>query len=213
MSTTPMEPEIRNPLFARFYARVLEPLSKRDRNRERLLAELYGRVLELGCGAGINFVLYASTVSEVIAVEPEPYLRRRAEQAAASANVSIKVVAGQADRLPLEDSSVDHVVCSLVLCSVPDQASALAELHRVLRPGGELHFYEHVVAHNPVGHALQRAADATFWPRAFGNCHTTRDTRAAIEQAGFQIERCKRLVFPDTEPPLPHILGVARRAQ
>ncbi|MGZ6616456.1 MAG: class I SAM-dependent methyltransferase [Solirubrobacteraceae bacterium] len=149
----------------------------------------------------------------MIAVEPEPYLRGRAKQAAATANVLIKVVAGQADRLPLEDSSVDHAVCSLVLCSVPHPPSALAELHRVLRPGGALHFYEHVVAHNPVGRALQRTADATFWPRAFGNCHTTRDTQSAIERAGFQIERCKRLVFPDTEPPLPHILGVARRTQ
>jgi ubiquinone/menaquinone biosynthesis C-methylase UbiE len=148
----------------------------------------------------------------VIAIEPEPYLRRRAEHAAAAATVPIQVIAGQADRLPLADESVDHAVCSLVLCSVPDQATALAELRRVLRPGGELHFYEHVVAHNPVGRELQRAADATFWPRAFGNCHTTYDTKRAIEQAGFQIERCKRLAFPDTEPPLPHILGVGRRA-
>ena len=79
----------------------------------------------------------------------------------------------------------------------------------MLRPGGRLHFYEHVVARNRVGRALQQAADATFWPRVFGNCHCSRDTGAAIERAGFQVERCRRLTFPGVEPPHPHILGRA----
>jgi ubiquinone/menaquinone biosynthesis C-methylase UbiE len=204
--------DIRNPLFARLYARVLEPMAGRDENRPRLLAALEGQVLELGCGTGVNFARYPDTVAEVIAIEPEPYLRQRATRAAERAPIPVRVLAGQADQLPLADESVDAAVCSLVLCSVPDQARALSELRRVLRPAGELRFYEHVAARNPLGRALQRAADATFWPRAFGNCHTARDTALAIEHAGFSIERCERLTYPKVEPPHPHVLGVARRA-
>ena len=191
--------------------RVFEPFARKDENRARLVESAQGRVLELGCGSGVNFVRYPESVSEVIAVEPEPSLRERAKAAATSAPVPVRVLAGQADALPLEDEAVDEAVCSFVLCSVPDQASALAELRRVLRPGGRLHFYEHVVARNPAGRALQRAADATFWPRVFGNCHCARDTQAAIERAGFQLEDCRRLRFPGVEPPHPHILGRAIR--
>lgn len=203
--------DIRHPLFARLYARMFEPLAEHDQNRQRLLDDLDGRVLELGCGGGVNFARYPQSVTEVIAVEPEPYLRERAKQSASNAPVPVRVLAGQADDIPLEDESVDRAVCSLVLCSVPDQSSALAELRRVLRPGGWLHFYEHVVAHNRAGRALQHVADATFWPHLFGNCRTARDTRAAIERAGFQVQRCERLTYPDVEPPLPHILGSAVR--
>jgi len=188
---------------------VIARSAERDQNRARLLGDLRGRVLELGCGTGVNFARYAQSVTEVIAVEPEPTLREHAERAAASAPVPIEVRAGQADHLPLEDASVDEAVASLVLCSVPDADSALAELRRVLRPGGRLHFYEHVAAHNRVGRALQRAADATFWPRTFGNCHLARDTRGAIERAGFRIEHYTRLRLIDAEFPHPHILGRA----
>jgi ubiquinone/menaquinone biosynthesis C-methylase UbiE len=82
-------------------------------------------------------------VSEVIAVEPEPYLRERAQRAAAQAAVSVSVVDGGADHLPGEAESFDAGVAALVLCTVPDQPAALAELYRVIRPGGELRFYEH----------------------------------------------------------------------
>ena len=174
-----------------------------------LFSDVHGRVLELGCGPGVNFARYPRSVTEVIAVEPEPTLRERAERAAATAPVPIHVRAGQADHLPLEDCSVDEAVCSLVLCSVPDQDSALAELRRVLKPGGRLHFYEHVASENRVGRALQRAADATFWPRTFGGCHLARDTRGAIERAGFRIEDYRRLRLIDAEFPHPHILGRA----
>jgi ubiquinone/menaquinone biosynthesis C-methylase UbiE len=203
--------DIRHPVFARLYARVSERRAGRDENRTRLLSDLSGRVLELGCGYGANFTRYPSSVSEVIAVEPEPYMRERAARVAAGAPVPIHVVAGDADHLPLATESVDDAVCSLVLCSVPDQVSALAELRRVLRPGGRLHFYEHVVARNQAGRALQRVADATFWPRLCGNCHTARDTLSAIKEAGFEIERCRRLTAPDVEFPHPHILGRAVR--
>jgi ubiquinone/menaquinone biosynthesis C-methylase UbiE len=95
-------------------------------------------VVELGAGHGLNFPHYPAEVTEVIAVEPEPTLRVQATGAAASAPVPIRVIAGVADRLPLEDQSVNAAVASLVLCSVPDQDQALAELRRVVRRGGEL---------------------------------------------------------------------------
>ena len=145
----------------------------------------------------------------MIAVEPEPFLREKATQAASRGSVSIEVVAGDAEHLPAEDRSVDAVV--LVLCSVPDQALALAEAKRVLRPGGELRVYEHVVAEHRIPRALQEAAQATFWPRAFGNCHPARDTLAALEAAGFDTGGVRRFVMQvaAVEPPMPYILGRA----
>jgi ubiquinone/menaquinone biosynthesis C-methylase UbiE len=179
-------------------------------NRTELLAGLTGRVVEVGAGIGSNFAYYPEGVAEVVAIEPEPYLRAKAEEAAAGAPVPVRVVDGVADALPLEDASVDAGVASLVLCSVPDQAAALAELWRVIKPGGELRFYEHVVS-NGSARRLQRALDATVWPRVAGGCHMTRDTRAAIDDAGFIVQRSRRFPFPPGRVSLPHILGSARR--
>ncbi|HEY7935094.1 MAG TPA: class I SAM-dependent methyltransferase [Solirubrobacteraceae bacterium] len=205
-----------HPLFARVYTKVAEISERRGGavHRRQLLAGLSGRVIEIGAGSGANFIHYPTSLSEVIAVEPERYLRERAQQAAAaSAAVPVCVVEGGADLLPGESGSFDAGVCALVLCTVPDQQRALAELHRVIRPGGELRFYEHVVAHPKWESRFQRLADATFWPHLAGGCHLSRDTTSAIEQAGFQIEACERFGFSPAPflPPDPHILGVARR--
>jgi SAM-dependent methyltransferase len=205
---------VRHPLFARLFDR-LSPFMEREvaHHRDELLAGLGGRVLELGAGNGLNFPHYPSTVSQVLAVEPEPLLRAEAVKNAANAPVPVEVVDGVSGRLPAERESFDVGVASLVLCSVPDQARALAEFRRVLRPGGELRFYEHVVAQRPVVAGLQRVADLTFWPRLVGGCHLSRDTASAIEAAGFSIESCERFVFTPggPVPPIPHVLGVARR--
>jgi ubiquinone/menaquinone biosynthesis C-methylase UbiE len=208
------DPEVRHPLFARLCTVMTrkEPAQVREHRRE-LLTGLSGRVLELGAGAGVNFALYPAEVSEVVAVEPEPYLHAKAAEAAASAPVRVTVVDGTADRLPAEDASVDVAIACFVLCSVPDQSAALAELHRVLRPGGELRFYEHVLSHKPRIARRQRLADRVFWTRAFGGCHTARDTPAAIAAAGFAVERQRRLsVGARFNPAAPHVLGAARRA-
>ncbi len=211
-----MSEDIRHPIFARLYARISESAEKRGAadHRARLLSGLSGRVIELGAGNGKNFPHYPSTVTEVIAVEPEPHLRELAQREAARAPVSIRVAVGVADELPAEDASVDAGIASLVLCSVPDQARALAELHRVIRPGGELRFYEHVVSRHPIEARVQRALDATIYPALSGNDHLSRDTRKAIERAGFVIETCERFRFSPAAllPPDDHILGTARRA-
>jgi ubiquinone/menaquinone biosynthesis C-methylase UbiE len=133
------------PRFARMYRKASARADRRGASghRTRLLEGLQGRVVEVGAGHGLNFAHYPRTVTEVIAIEPEPHLRADAEAAAGAAPVPVAVHHGMADALPVEDGGVDAAVASLVLCSVPDQAGALVELHRVLRPGGELRFYEH----------------------------------------------------------------------
>jgi ubiquinone/menaquinone biosynthesis C-methylase UbiE len=205
---------VKHPLFARAYAWIAprEDRGGGAENRRELLAGLSGRVVEVGAGIGSNFEHYPPTVKEVVAVEPEPYLRRKAEQAAARAAVQVRVVDGLADALPVEDASFDAGVASLVLCSVPDQDAALGELHRVIRPGGDLRFYEHVISNRPGRRRLQRFMDATFWPRMAGGCHMTRDTRAAIERAGFRVQHSRRFPFPPGALAVPHILGSARRS-
>ncbi len=181
--------------------------------RRTLLDGLSGHVLELGAGSGINFRFYPRTVAHVLAVEPEPVLRHAAVDNAARAPVPVNVVSGVSAALPAEDATLDAAVASLVLCSVPDPARALAELHRVIRPGGELRFYEHVVAHGRAPALLQRLADSTIWPHVAGGCHMSRDTLTEIESAGFSIESCERFTFSPGAPvpAIPHILGIARR--
>jgi ubiquinone/menaquinone biosynthesis C-methylase UbiE len=210
MSTRP----VRHPIFARLYARVSPGVERKGaaEHRDELLAGLAGRVLEIGAGNGLNFAHYPASVTEVVAVEPEPYLRGRGREAAESAPVPVTVVEGVADGLPADDGAFDAVVASLVLCSVPDQATALAEVRRVLRPGGELRFYEHVISDRPRAAAVMRALDASgIWPRLAGGCHAGRDTAAAIERAGFVIERVRRFPFAAGPVALPHVIGVARR--
>jgi len=203
-------------MFARIYARVAEISERRGgaEHRRKLLTGLQGRVVEVGAGSGANFRHYPTSVNEVIAVEPEPYLRERAERAASEAPVSVSVAHGAADHLPGEAESFDAGVVALVLCTVPDQQRALAELHRVIRPGGELRFYEHVLSESAWEARFQRVADATLWPRLAGGCHLARDTTTAIERAGFQIETLERFRYSPAPflPSDPHVLGVARRA-
>jgi ubiquinone/menaquinone biosynthesis C-methylase UbiE len=182
-------------------------------NRAELVAGLGGRVIEIGSGIGANFRYYPEAVETVVAVEPQPWLRRHAEEAAAKAKAPIEVVDGDAEHLDADDGSFDAAVVSLVLCSVPDPAATIGELFRVVRPGGELRFFEHVVAEHRAPRGLQKVADATLWPHMAGGCHLARDTKADIEAAGFQVTDCRRfpLRLMALSPPDPHLLGSARR--
>ena len=165
-------------------------------HRRHLLEGLSGTVVEIGAGHGLNFPLYPPEVTEVLAVEPEPTLRSQAETAAQSADVPIRVLAGVADELPLRDESADAAVASLVLCTVPDQSRAFAEIRRVVRPGGELRFYEHVIPRSQPKRLLFQAIDRSgIWPAIAGGCHAARDTTGAITQAGFDIEEIERFGF------------------
>jgi ubiquinone/menaquinone biosynthesis C-methylase UbiE len=212
MRTLRQQRPVHHPLFARVYARVGHLMDAEiGDHRRRLLAGLTGRVLEVGAGNGLNFPHYPATVTEVLAIEPEPYLRRLALAATWQAPVPIRVVDGTAEALPTPDGAVDAVVASLVLCTVTDPDQALAETRRMLRPGGRLHFYEHVRAEDP---RLARWQDSLErpWGWLAGGCHPNRDTVAAITAAGLQVVQLDRFDL-QAMPPLarPHVLGVAER--
>ena len=124
------------------------------------------------------------------------------------------VVPGTAEALPLPDGGFDAAVLCLVLCSLPDRDTALAEIARVLRPGGTLAFLEHGLGPTRWVRAVQRLADATLWPLLAGGCHTAVDPVGLVEGAGFAVTALRRLRFPDsrlTLPVTPHVLGLARR--
>lgn len=180
-----------NPLFARIWTFMSSRETNwlRDRRRENLEG-LSGRVLEIGAGTGSNFGFYPDTVTEVVAAEPESRLRDAAVSAAAAASVPITVVGSTVEALD-SGEPFDAIVCSLVLCSVDRPEDVLRQLFALLKPGGELRYFEHVASAGVRG-GLQRLADATFWPRLFGNCHTHRETEQMITAAGFVVDRARR---------------------
>ncbi|MGW1375555.1 class I SAM-dependent methyltransferase [Streptomyces sp. NPDC002446] len=207
-----------HPIFARYYATCCGPAADARVGvaalRKELLRGATGRVIEVGAGTGLNFPHYPGTVSEVVAIEPESTLRAVARSAAAHAEVPVDVVPGVAEALPVKSEAFDTAVASLVLCSVHDVQRTLAELRRVLRPGGELRFFEHGRAAGRGLAAVQWALDRTFWPLLMGGCHTGRDPLGEIRTAGFEVLRLRRLTVPERGPTLPTspaVLGTARR--
>ncbi|GAA2508578.1 class I SAM-dependent methyltransferase [Streptomyces gobitricini] len=212
-----MRDTVHHPLFARFYARMSVTMDAKGgvaAHRRELLAGLSGRVVEVGAGNGLNFAHYPGAVSEVVAIEPERRLRQLAAAAGLRAEVPVDVVPGVAEALPVKSEAFDAAVASLVLCTVRDLPRALGELRRVLRPGGELRFFEHGVGEGRVLATVQRTLDRTVWPLLFGGCHTARDPLAAIEAAGFEVVAYRRLRIPEKGPGAPSspcVLGVARR--
>jgi ubiquinone/menaquinone biosynthesis C-methylase UbiE len=215
-SSQPTPTDRPRPLFSRFYAQVSPRMEAEGMSelRDELLADLTGTVVEVGCGNGLNFTHYPPSVRRVIAVEPEPRLRTIATQAAAGAAVPVSVQPGIATQLSIADGSVDAAVLCLVMCSLDDRPGALAEIRRVLRPGGTLHFLEHTISEERFLRTVQRLADATVWPLLTGGCHTATNPVALIQDAGYTIVRQRRLRFPEsriTMPATPHVMGAARR--
>jgi SAM-dependent methyltransferase len=208
---------VHHPLFARYYARVSVAAETRMGMagvRERLLAGLSGRVIEIGAGNGLNFSHYPGTVSEVVAIEPERRLRQLAVEAALRSEVPVDVVPGAAEALPVKSEAFDAVVISLVLCSVRDVPRALGEVRRVLRPGGVVRFFEHGRGGGPAMRLTQHALDRTVWPPLTGGCHLARDPVAALRTAGFELGPYRRVSMPEKGPTLPTsfcVLGTAWR--
>ncbi|HVQ97555.1 MAG TPA: methyltransferase domain-containing protein [Mycobacterium sp.] len=200
-------------LFARLWPLIAarETAAVRQLRRENL-ADLSGRVLEVGAGVGTNFGCYPASVEQVIAVEPEARLAARAKAAAEVATVPV-LVTGETVETFTAAEPFDAVVCSLVLCSVAKPDLVLRQLFSILRPGGQLRYLEHVASPGWRGR-LQRLADATLWPRLFGNCHTHRDTERAVIAAGFDVDTARRESTLPSWVPLPasdFALGRARR--
>jgi ubiquinone/menaquinone biosynthesis C-methylase UbiE len=206
--------QFQHPRFARMYERISAESERRGTaaHRDQALAGLAGRVIEVGAGNGLNFRHYPAAVTEVVAIEPEDRLRALAGRAAEGAALPVRVVPGHAGALPFEDRSFDAAVTSLVLCSVPDPRRSLAELARVLRPGGELRFFEHVRSASPLTGALQYLI-TPLWAQAGGGCHLNRNTAADISAAGFEIEALDRFSYRPLRfaPAQAHILGTARK--
>lgn len=194
--------------FAAFYD-VLARASERGvlgRLRRELLAGVQGNVVEIGAGTGSNFAYYPVD-ARIVAIEPDPYMARRAaKKLAALGRPNIALVLAPAERLPLPDASCDVAVSTLVLCTVTDVPRSLAELHRVLRPGGELRFIEHVRG-GPRLARVQRVMQPA-WGWFGGGCHLDRDTESAIRDAGFEITELRRRMLA---PWIPAIIGRARR--
>ncbi|MFD5378432.1 class I SAM-dependent methyltransferase [Streptomyces griseoincarnatus] len=207
---------VHHPVFARWYARCSAAAESRGMAdvRRRLLGGLSGRVIEVGAGNGLNFAHYPGTVSEVVAMEPERALRALAVEAALRAEMPVDVAPGVAEALPVKSEAFDAAVLSLVLCSVRDVPRALAEVRRVLRPGGEVRFFEHGAGGGRVMRVTQRALDRTLWPPLAGGCHLSRDAVASLREAGFELGPYRRMTIPENGPALPQsfcVIGTAWR--
>jgi len=177
--------------------------------RAELLEPLSGAVLEVGGGTGANLAYYPPAVSRLVLAEPDPAMRRRLTRRAGARAV---VIDAGAEKLPFPDGSFDAVVCTLVLCSVRDPAAALAEIRRVLRPGGRFVFVEHVAADGNAGRLRWQRRIEPIWKRLMGNCHVTRRTEEAIRTAGFDLKDVKRESLRKAIPiARPSVRGVAMR--
>ncbi len=199
-------PETRgHPLFAAFYEYVSVRQEKRGMaaRRARLVGDLRGVVLEVGAGNGLNLAHYCQ-IDRLVIAEPDPHMLRRLRPRAAQAPFPTEIHPLDVDHLPFPDATFDAVVVCLVLCSVPDQTQALAAIRRVLKPGGELRFLEHVRAPGLGGRILDVVQP--LWSCAGGGCHPNRRTEAAIRAAGFDLLWIERY----QEGLLPYILGAGR---
>jgi ubiquinone/menaquinone biosynthesis C-methylase UbiE len=177
--------------------------------RRNLLAEVEGDVLEIGAGTGANLPHYRRA-ARVVALEPDARMSRRLPAKSKAAAVPVEFVTGHAERLPFDDASFDAVVSTFVLCSVECPAAALTEIRRVLRREGHLVVLEHVRAEGRRGRWQARLTPVHR--KLAGNCHLARDTRSAIEQAGFDASRVTPTRLPGAHPLVrAGIQGVATR--
>lgn len=188
-------------LFAAVYDRGLratEEAGLREMRRQ-VLADARGRTIDLGAGTGANLDLYPEAVEELVLAEPDPHMAKQLRGKLADSAVTPELVEAPAESLPFEDASFDTAVFTLVLCTVPDPQAALAETARILKPGGELLFIEHVRAEEP---GLARWQDRLERPWHFlaDGCHCNRDTVANIEASPLTVERVEHGELPKAPP-------------
>jgi SAM-dependent methyltransferase len=157
--------------------------------RRRIVPLAQGSVLEIGVGPGVNFTHYdPARVTNVYALEPNPGMLRRAEEQQRQAEVKIEFLDLPGERIPLADASVDTVVSTFTLCTIPGVVEAIQGVRRVLKPGGKLIFFEHGLSPDPAVQRWQKRSEPLFrW--AFEGCHVTRDIPALIGKGGFDIDQ------------------------
>jgi ubiquinone/menaquinone biosynthesis C-methylase UbiE len=176
--------------------------------RRRLLADATGRVLEIGGGTGANLQLYGPGVESLTVTEPEQPMLRRLDRKVREQAPLTKVLRARAEELPFADDSFDTVVSTLVLCGVDDQAGSLREVHRVLRPGGQFMFIEHVRSDEPKVARMQDRMNGVN--RFVVRCDCNRATLDTIEAEGFKVTKLERTELPKAPPfARPLIVGVA----
>jgi SAM-dependent methyltransferase len=160
-----------------------------DDIRRRIVPLAQGSVLEIGVGPGVNFTHYdPARVTNVYALEPNPGMLRRAEEQQRQAEVKIEFLDLPGERIPLADASVDTVVSTFTLCTIPGVVEAIQGVRRVLKPGGKLIFFEHGLSPDPAVERWQKRSEPLFrW--AFEGCHVTRDIPALIGKGGFDIDQ------------------------
>jgi ubiquinone/menaquinone biosynthesis C-methylase UbiE len=201
-------------IFAAGYDRVMASTEQAGlaKRRRDLLARVHGAVVEIGAGTGANLAAYPlGALTELVLVEPEEPMAKRLEQRLRGVVAPARVLRAPAESIPLPDASFDFAVCTLVLCTVSDPAQALAELRRLLKPGGQLLFLEHVRAEDP-GLARWQDRLAPVWLRVGHGCHCNRSTLAAIQAGGFEVTDVEQGRMPKAFPILkPLIVGVATR--
>ncbi len=168
-------------------------------HRRKALAQAHGRVLEIGGGTGFNLPHYPSGIEELVVTEPAPGMLERARRRAATSGLPVTFRQASAEELPFEESSFDTVVSTLVLCSVDDVDRALAEIHRVLRPGGQLIFVEHVRSDDPRRAKWQDRLERPWMVLADG-CHPNRATLERIEAGPFEVVDVERGELPQSPP-------------
>lgn len=183
------------------FALVYDPFMRRTEeaclaaHRRDVLAGAKGEVLEIGAGTGANLAHYPDAVERLVLTEPDAHMRARLERAVLASPphaARVEAVGAPASALPYADATFDTVVSTLVLCTVPEPARVLAELHRVLRPGGRLLFLEHVAADEHTSTFRWQKRVEPIWSVLAEGCHTTRRTGLAIREAGFVMEREER---------------------
>ena len=202
-------------LMATFYDRALAAVEARTLGtwRDELLGDLSGVVVELGSGTGINLSRYPGGAASLVLTEPDAHMRRKLTRRLSThpAPERITLLDAPAESLPMEDASVDVVVSTLVLCTVPDPVAALAEVRRVLRPDGRLLFIEHVAAPPDSSAARWQARLEPVWGLFAGGCRLTRPTGRLLEEAGFTTDTLQAGVLsPAPWFIQPAIRGVAR---
>jgi ubiquinone/menaquinone biosynthesis C-methylase UbiE len=181
--------------------------------RGEALAPARGRVLEIGFGTGLNLAHLPRTVKTLDALEPNPGMKAKAEQRLESCEIPHAVFEGSAEAIPADDGTYDAVISTMTLCTIPDDEAALAEIRRVLRPGGSFLFLEHGLAPDPDVQAWQERLTPFFRPM-LGGCHMNRDIRALLEGAGFELDSSVRSFYLEGQPKFSayFTLGAARGA-